>query len=376
MKIKVNAASWKTAVTKANSLAGKLSGNPNESCVQINIKENDSYLYVVEAGVHNTKINLTDIEIIEEGSCYIQVSNLSNLTKSLFSKELIVEVKNNKLVYEVENLGAIYEPIYHNQAPFHGMVFATEDYTLLEEGNNALAKLLKTNIKPFVDKLDESTKGTISVLLNKDNSIISGNISLVGGLVYNFTSEAKSSFTIKTELLKSMSFLLDDLDTFKLEQGTSTIKLSSNKGEAILTVGKVNENSITYMLNSFKDKEDSIAVLKSEELSNVVRWQSYNAEDGNCISIHSTEDKLLIKGDKTEEASSLEYNEASSFNLIKLPTDGFTKAVATLPKDSAVTLKTTLTEISGRDPVKSILVIYEGDDYTSTAYLSEPMLLS
>lgn len=376
MKIKVNAASWKTAVTKANSLAGKLSGNPNESCVQINIKENDSYLYVVEAGVHNTKINLTDIDIIEEGSCYIQVSSLSNLTKSLFSKELTVNVKNNKLIYEVENLGAIYEPIYHNQAPFHGMVFATEEYTLLEEGNTTLAKLLKGNIKPFVDKLDESTKGVISVLLNKDNSIISGNISLAGGLVYNFTSEAKSSFTIKTELLKSMSFLLDDLDTFKLEQGTSTIKLSSNKGEAILTVNKVNENSITYMLNSFKDKEDSIAILKSEELSNVVRWQSYNAEDGNCISIQSAEDKLLIKGDKTEEASSLDYNEFSPFNLIKLPTDGFAKAVATLPKDSVTSLKTTLTEITGRDPIKSILVTYEGEDYTSTAYLSEPMLLS
>jgi hypothetical protein len=376
MKIKVNAATWKTAVTKANSLAGKVSGNPNESCVQINIKENDSYLYVVEAGVHNTKINLTDIEIIEEGSCYIQVNSLSNLTKALFSKELVVEVKNNKLIYHVEGLGANSEPIFHNQSPFHGMVFASENYGLVAEGETTFSKLLKNNIKHFIDDLDKTTKSSINISLGGESSIISGNVSLSGGLVYTFPSEAECEFSIKTSLLKSMSFLLEDLESFKLEKGITTIKLSSSKGETTLSVGTLNKTSINYLLNSFTDKEDSSAVLKSEELSNVVRWQSYNAEDGNCISIHSQDDKLLIKGDKTEEASNLEYNEVSPFNLIKLTADGFTKAVTTLPKDSVATLKTTLTEIVGRDPVKSILVIHEADDYTSTAYLSEPMLLS
>jgi len=376
MKIKVNAATWKTAVTKANSLAGKVSGNPNESCVQINIKENDSYLYVVEAGVHNTKINLTDIEIIEEGNCYIQVNSLSNLTKALFSKELIIEANNNKLIYHVEGLGANSEPIFHNQSPFHGMVFAAEDYSLVAEGETTFSKLLKNNIKHFIDDLDKNTKTSINVVLNGESSVISGDASLSGGLVYTFTSELEGSFSIKTSLLKSMSFILEDLDSFKLEKGNTTIKISSSKGESILTISKVNETSLNYRIKSFTDTEDSLAMVKSEELSNAVRWQSYNAEDGNCISIQSQEDKLLIKGDKTEEASSLEYNESSPFNLIKLTADGFTKAVATLPKDNVATLKTTLTEIVGRDPIKSILVIHETDDYTSTAYLSEPMLLS
>ena len=375
MKIKVNVATWKSAVTKANSLSGKASNNPNESCVHINIKEGNSYLAVVESGVHNTKINLTDIKIIEEGSCYIQVDSLVKLTKSLFSKELTVKLKDNKLIYEADNYGSISEPIYHNLSPFHGMLFAPEDYTLVEEGVTSFSKLLKTNLKPFVEKVGNDP-AFISVILNKDNSTISGNISLAGGLVYSFTSEAESSFAIKTALVKSMMFILDDLDTFKLEKGATTIKLFSSKGETILIVDKVKEANIKHLIKSFSEKEDSSAILKAEELINVTMWQSYGAKDGSCISIHSEEEKLLIKGDKTEQASSLDYNETSGFNTIKLPTDGLSKAVSILPKDSVATLKTTVTEIVGKPPVKSLLVIMETNDYTSTAYLAELALLS
>ena len=375
MKIKVNVATWKSAVTKANSLSGKASNNPNESCVHINIKEGNSYLAVVESGVHNTKINLTDIKIIEEGSCYIQVDSLVKLTKSLFSKELTVKLRDNKLIYEADNYGSISEPIYYNLSPFHGMLFAPEDYTLVEEGVTSFSKLLKTNLKPFVEKVGNDS-AFISVILNKDNSTISGNISLAGGLVYSFTSEAESSFAIKTALVKSMMFILDDLDTFKLEKGATTIKLSSSKGETILIVDKVKEANIKHLIKSFSEKEDSSAILKAEELINVTMWQSYGAKDGSCISIHSEEEKLLIKGDKTEQASSLDYNETSGFNPIKLPTDGLSKAVSILPKDSVATLKTTVTEIVGKPPVKSLLVIMETNDYTSTAYLAELALLS
>ena len=375
MKIKVNVATWKSAVTKANSLSSKVSNNPNESCVHINIKEGNSYLAVVESGVHNTKINLTDIKIIEEGSCYIQVDSLVKLTKSLFSKELTVKLRDNKLIYEADNYGSISEPIYHNLSPFHGMLFAPEDYTLVEEGVTSFSKLLKTNLKPFVEKVGNDP-AFISVILNKDNSTISGNISLAGGLVYSFTSEAESSFAIKTALVKSMMFILDDLDTFKLEKGATTIKLSSSKGETILIVDKVKEANIKHLIKSFSEKEDSSAILKAEELINVTMWQSYGAKDGSCISIHSEEEKLLIKGDKTEQASSLDYNETSGFNPIKLPTDGLSKAVSILPKDSVATLKTTVTEIVGKPPVKSLLVIMETNDYTSTAYLAELALLS
>ena len=375
MKIKVNVATWKSAVTKANSLSSKVSNNPNESCVHINIKEGNSYLAVVESGVHNTKINLTDIKIIEEGSCYIQVDSLVKLTKSLFSKELTVKLKDNKLIYEADNYGSISEPIYYNLSPFHGMLFAPEDYTLVEEGVTSFSKLLKTNLKPFVEKVGNDP-AFISVILNKDNSTISGNISLAGGLVYSFTSEAESSFAIKTALVKSMMFILDDLDTFKLEKGATTIKLSSSKGETILIVDKVKEANIKHLIKSFSEKEDSSAILKAEELINVTMWQSYGAKDGSCISIHSEEEKLLIKGDKTEQASSLDYNETSGFNPIKLPTDGLSKAVSILPKDSVATLKTTVTEIVGKPPVKSLLVIMETNDYTSTAYLAELALLS
>ena len=375
MKIKVNVATWKSAVTKANSLSSKVSNNPNESCVHINIKEGNSYLAVVESGVHNTKINLTDIKIIEEGSCYIQVDSLVKLTKSLFSKELTVKLRDNKLIYEADNYGSISEPIYHNLSPFHGMLFAPEDYTLVEEGVTSFSKLLKTNLKPFVEKVGNDP-AFISVILNKDNSTISGNISLAGGLVYSFTSEAESSFAIKTALVKSMMFILDDLDTFKLEKGATTIKLFSSKGETILIVDKVKEANIKHLIKSFSEKEDSSAILKAEELINVTMWQSYGAKDGSCISIHSEEEKLLIKGDKTEQASSLDYNETSGFNPIKLPTDGLSKAVSILPKDSVATLKTTVTEIVGKPPVKSLLVIMETNDYTSTAYLAELALLS
>ena len=374
MKIKVNVATWKSAVTKANSLSSKVSNNPNESCVHINIKEGNSYLAVVESGVHNTKINL-DIKIIEEGSCYIQVDSLVKLTKSLFSKELTVKLRDNKLIYEADNYGSISEPIYHNLSPFHGMLFAPEDYTLVEEGVTSFSKLLKTNLKPFVEKVGNDP-AFISVILNKDNSTISGNISLAGGLVYSFTSEAESSFAIKTALVKSMMFILDDLDTFKLEKGATTIKLFSSKGETILIVDKVKEANIKHLIKSFSEKEDSSAILKAEELINVTMWQSYGAKDGSCISIHSEEEKLLIKGDKTEQASSLDYNETSGFNPIKLPTDGLSKAVSILPKDSVATLKTTVTEIVGKPPVKSLLVIMETNDYTSTAYLAELALLS
>ena len=375
MKIKVNVATWKSAVTKANSLSSKVSNNPNESCVHINIKEGNSYLAVVESGVHNTKINLTDIKIIEEGSCYIQVDSLVKLTKSLFSKELTVKLRDNKLIYEADNYGSISEPIYYNLSPFHGMLFAPEDYTLVEEGVTSFSKLLKTNLKPFVEKVGNDS-AFISVILNKDNSTISGNISLAGGLVYSFTSEAESSFAIKTALVKSMMFILDDLDTFKLEKGATTIKLSSSKGETILIVDKVKEANIKHLIKSFSEKEDSSAILKAEELINVTMWQSYGAKDGSCISIHSEEEKLLIKGDKTEQASSLDYNETSGFNPIKLPTDGLSKAVSILPKDSVATLKTTVTQIVGKPPVKSLLVIMETNDYTSTAYLAELALLS
>lgn len=375
MKIKVNVATWKSAVTKVNSLSSKVSNNPNESCVHINIKEGNSYLAVVESGVHNTKINLTDIKIIEEGSCYIQVDSLVKLTKSLFSKELTVKLRDNKLIYEADNYGSISEPIYYNLSPFHGMLFAPEDYTLVEEGVTSFSKLLKTNLKPFVEKVGNDP-AFISVILNKDNSTISGNISLAGGLVYSFTSEAESSFAIKTALVKSMMFILDDLDTFKLEKGATTIKLSSSKGETILIVDKVKEANIKHLIKSFSEKEDSSAILKAEELINVTMWQSYGAKDGSCISIHSEEEKLLIKGDKTEQASSLDYNETSGFNPIKLPTDGLSKAVSILPKDSVATLKTTVTEIVGKPPVKSLLVIMETNDYTSTAYLAELALLS
>lgn len=372
MKIKVSVSSWKSAVNKAKSLSGISSGNPNESCVQINIKEGNSYLAILESGVHNTKINLTDIEIIREGSCYIQTKSLENLTKSLFSKELVVEFRDNKLIYEADNYGSISEPIYYNPSPFHGMLFAPEDYTLVEEGVTPFSKLLKNNLKPFLDKVGDNTSGIISVILNKNNSIISGNISLVGGLIYSFNSEAQYSFAIKTTLIKSMLFLLEDLETFKLEKGATTIKLSSSKGETILTVDKVKEANIKYLVESFSDKEDSIAVLKSEELINVTMWQSYGVKDGSCISIQSEEEKLLIKGDKTEEASSLNYSESSTFNYIKLPTDGLAKAVSILPKDSVATLKTTITEIIEGPSVKSLLVIMEAEDYTSTAYLTEP----
>ena len=375
MKIKVNVATWKSAVTKVNSLSSKVSNNPNESCVHINIKEGNSYLAVVESGVHNTKINLTDIKIIEEGSCYIQVDSLVKLTKSLFSKELTVKLRDNKLIYEADNYGSISEPIYYNLSPFHGMLFAPEDYTLVEEGVTSFSKLLKTNLKPFVEKVGNDP-AFISVILNKDNSTISGNISLAGGLVYSFTSEAESSFAIKTALVKSMMFILDDLDTFKLEKGATTIKLSSSKGETILIVDKVKEANIKHLIKSFSEKEDSSAILKAEELINVTMWQSYGAKDGSCISIHSEEEKLLIKGDKTEQASSLDYNETSGFNPIKLPTDGLSKAVSILPKDSVATLKTTVTQIVGKPPVKSLLVIMETNDYTSTAYLAELALLS
>ena len=374
MKIKVNVATWKSAVTKVNSLSSKVSNNPNESCVHINIKEGNSYLAVVESGVHNTKINL-DIKIIEEGSCYIQVDSLVKLTKSLFSKELTVKLRDNKLIYEADNYGSISEPIYYNLSPFHGMLFAPEDYTLVEEGVTSFSKLLKTNLKPFVEKVGNDP-AFISVILNKDNSTISGNISLAGGLVYSFTSEAESSFAIKTALVKSMMFILDDLDTFKLEKGATTIKLFSSKGETILIVDKVKEANIKHLIKSFSEKEDSSAILKAEELINVTMWQSYGAKDGSCISIHSEEEKLLIKGDKTEQASSLDYNETSGFNPIKLPTDGLSKAVSILPKDSVATLKTTVTEIVGKPPVKSLLVIMETNDYTSTAYLAELALLS
>lgn len=375
MKIKVNVASWKSAVNKAKSLSGTGSSNPNESCVHINIKESNSYLAVVESGVHNTKINLTDIEIIEEGSCYIQTKSLENLTKSLFSKEVTVKLRDNKLIYEADSYGSISEPIYHNASPFHGLVLSTEDYTLVEEGVTSFSKLLKANLKPFVEKVGNDS-AFISVILDRDNSTISGNISLAGGLVYSFTSEAESSFAIKTALVKSMMFILDDLDTFKLEKGATTIKLSSSKGETILIVDKVKKAGIKHLIKSFSEKEDSSAILKAEELINVTMWQSYGAKDGSCISIHSEEEKLLIKGDKTEQASSLNYSETSVFNPIKLPTDGLSKAVSILPKDSVATLKTTVTEVVGKPPVKSLLVIMETNDYTSTAYLAELALLS
>ena len=297
------------------------------------------------------------------------------LTKSLFSKELTVKLRDNKLIYEADNYGSISEPIYYNLSPFHGMLFAPEDYTLVEEGVTSFSKLLKTNLKPFVEKVGNDS-AFISVILNKDNSTISGNISLAGGLVYSFTSEAESSFAIKTALVKSMMFILDDLDTFKLEKGATTIKLFSSKGETILIVDKVKEANIKHLIKSFSEKEDSSAILKAEELINVTMWQSYGAKDGSCISIHSEEEKLLIKGDKTEQASSLDYNETSGFNPIKLPTDGLSKAVSILPKDSVATLKTTVTEIVGKPPVKSLLVIMETNDYTSTAYLAELALLS
>ena len=377
MKIKVNVASWKSAVNKAKSLSGTSSGNPNESCVQIYIKEGNSYLAILESGVHNTKINLTDIEIIKEGSCYIQTKSLENLTKPLFSKELIVEFKDNKLIYEADSYGSISEPIYYNPNPFHGLLFAPEDYTLVEKGVTPFSKLVKANLKPFVDKVGETTPGIVSVILDKDNSTISGNISLAGGLVYSFTSEADCSFAIKTALVKSMLFILEDLDTFKLEKGATTIKLSSSKGETLLIVDKVKEASIKHLVNSFSEKEDSSAILKSEELINILLWQSYGAKDGSCISIHSEEEKLLIKGDKTEEASALDYNETSVFNLINLPTYGLSKAVTILPKDSVATLKTIEEEVIGRaDKPKKLLVIMEAEDYISTAYLSEPVLLS
>jgi len=375
MKIKVNATSWKKAVAKANSLAGKTT-NPNESCVQIHIKEDKSYLFVVEAGVHNTKINLTDIEIEEEGSYYIQATALDNLTKAVFSKEINIQVKDNKLVYEVENLGSIFEPVYHNQAPFHGMVFSTEEYRLVEEGNTSFTSLLKTGLGVFADKLDKDTNSTLSISLAGDNSIISGNTSLAGGLVYTFSSQAKTKFTIKTALLKSMGFILEDLASIKVEQSNTTIQLSSIKGESILFIGKVNEVAVDYLIKSFKQDADSTVLIKPEELTNVVKWQSYAAQDGDCITIYSEEDNLMIKGDRTHEASKISYTENSPFNQVKLPTEAFTKAVHNLAKDSVVTLKVTSTEILNQPrPIKTAFVIVETDGYTSTAYLSEPALL-
>ena len=376
MKIKVNTASWKKAVKKALSLAGTNSGNPKETCIGINIKEGNSYLQVLESGVHNTTIQLEDITIEEEGACYLQHNSLKNLdSQAITLKEFEVSLLNNNLIYSVVGFGAISEPIFHDQNPFQGMTFETDNYTLLEEGNTPFIKLLSSGVKSFSDVVEDKSKSTISVVLNKENSIMAGVLSnsSATGLVYNFTSEATADFTIKTELIKKVSFLFDDESTVKVEKGNNTLKVTSSKGESLLSISKGNEIATTYLSNSFKLEADSSVLLEADNLKAIAKWQSYGNEDGGCISIYSEEDKLLVKGDKTQEASSIDYGESNPFNLVKLPTELLLGAVNVMPKDSPLTFKVTVQNVANFDhPIKTALLIHEEDDYTSTAYLSEP----
>lgn len=378
MKIKVNTSSWKKAVKKALSLVGTNSGNLNESCVGINISAEGSYLHAIEAGVHNTFITLEDITIEEEGTCFIQHSSLKNLdSQAIVLKEFEVELKDNNLIYSVEGFGAISEPVFHNQNPFQGMGFDTENYTLLEEGDTPFVKLLNTGVKSFSDIVEDKSKSVITIVLNNENSIMAGVLSnsSASGLVYNFVSKCKADFTIKTELIKNMSFLFDNESTVTLEKGDNTLKITSNKGQSVLSIGKGNDVATTYLSNSFKTEADSSVLLEADKLKAIAKWQSYGNEDGGCISIYSKEDTLLIKGDKTQEASSMEYGETNPFNLIKLPTELLLGAANVTPKDSTLTLKVTVQTVANFDhPIKTALLIHENTDYSSTAYLSEPAL--
>lgn len=372
MKIKVNTSAWKDAVKKALSLVGSTSGDPNESCIGISITEGNSYFLVLENGAHNTYIKLNDIEIEEEGGCFIQYNSLSNLSKlEINPKEFTVTLQDNKLVYSVEKLGAVSEPIYHNQNPFNGKLFSSEQYTLLEEGNTPLINLLKNGVKVYVDTTGANkTPAFIDVLLNGDKSIISGFLSdsEASSLMYSFKSDNKTGFNIKSSLLKKLNFLLED--GAKIEKSANTLQITSSKGSTVVSIGKDSTIGLNHKLNSFENDEvDSSALLKAEELSSVVKMQKYG--ESATISIYSEDNQLKVKGDKTEQASTLEYTEFSPFNLVKLSTDLFAGAVSIIPKNSTVTLKITASEI-GSKVIKTALLITETDDYTSTIDLQEP----
>lgn len=380
MKIKVNTATWKKALKKALSLVGNASGNPKENCIGIIIQEDNSYLEVLESGVHNTIIKLKDIVIEEEGFCYLQYNSLKSLdSQTITLKEFEISLNNNNLIYSVEEFGAISEPIFHDQDPFQGMKFDQNNFELLEEGSTPLVKLLNTGVKSFSDTTEDKTKTVVNIILDEENSIMSGVISnsTATGLVYNFTSNSSTDFTIRTELIKNVSFLFENEESVKLEKNNNTLKITSDKGESVLQINGANKDSINYLSASFKTEADSLMLLDADKLKAIVKWQSYGNENGGCISIYSEEDKLLIKGDKTEEASSLAYEEINPFNLIKLPTELLLGAVNCIPKDVPLTLKVTTQKVANRDNlIKTGLLIYEEQDYTGTAYLSEPALLN
>lgn len=375
MKIIVNSSLWKKAVSQALSLVGKKSGNPNESCVGINlvpcINTSIVELWVLEAGVHTTKIVIPECTIIYESRepVYIQASSLEKLNKAnIDSTELTILVEKNKLVYSVEKLGAISEPLYHNQNPFKGMDLGADDYILISEGNTSLVNILKSGLKFFVDK-------DINIILKRENSYITSGISLSADVKYVFNSnlEEEVEFSTRTDTLKKLSFLLEHTEEIPLliEKGVKILKITSSKGETIINVGNINKARIKGISSLDCEQEVASSIFNAEDLKKIIKWQSYGVEDGDTIFFESEGNNFLIKGSKSDKPSILDYKEETTFQKINLPSDAIIAALNFFVKDSEI--KFTQIKLSAGNFVVGYLILeLEELSYKIKIYLGEP----
>ena len=382
MKIKVNSQVWKKAITQALNLVGKNSGNPNESCVGIHVVPciNGDYveLRVVEAGVHMTKITVPNCEVSSgSNTIYVQYSSLDKLNKNLDTGSLEIIFEHNKIIYSLDNLGAISEPIFHNQDPFKGMLLEEEEYTLIED-KDILLKIFQSKIKPIVDYKEEglSKKSRVGVSLNKENSYIFGQVSLSGYISYKFKCNTITDFGINGDLLKKVSFIFDkakgeEENTITIEKSNKHLKLSSINGASVITLDTINKAVVNQLLSLSNKEVECSTLIKIDEFAKVIKWQSYNKENGDNISIFSKDNELLIQGNKADKPSTLEYGELEEFTKITIPTDSLiTVSGAFSKEDTIVNLKKVDSSV-GDHTLKVALFSVEGEDINTTIYLYE-----
>lgn len=380
MKIVINSTVWKKAVATALSLVGKNSGNPNESCVGIIAEEGVVKLFTLEAGIHSTIIKLNSDEYTLEGEneVYIQHSSLDRLNKTLESGTLSITIKDNQLLYSLDNLGSINEPLFHNQDPFKGMILMEEEYIKLDSPNSLLNVLIN-KIKPITDYKDSITKKSkIGVFLDGEDSVVFGQVASSGFITYKFTSPNYSNFALNADLLKKVSFILERPKGISEEEYIVTvyksnkhIKFVSPNGVTIITLDKIND-LIIQQLNTLDSKEVEASVLiKTEELSKVIKWQTYNRENGDIISILSKEDRLLIQGSKVYTPSELEYGELTPFDKINLPVESLIAAINVFNRDDELVTLAKVDSSGANYNLKVALFKLDKEDISTTIYLYE-----
>lgn len=333
MKVKIQINLYKQLVSRICSLVNKETANSKEKNIKLEVTDKWIKVTAVQNSVLKGTFSLliTELDQIEPGVVYVNAEAFSKITSSLPNEPYVIISLNRKkeLVYKVPSYGSISESIYNDQDPFKGIQFYENRFNLLSS---------PVDLSEVVTALNKCASSSQAWFVAENNSLqLYGQFAQSGFVKYTIDAELKNEFQVYLNHanLKSVSYLEEIEIHYNIKP--KSLKFISEEQEFTLIgkeVCKVPFKAIN-IVDQVKTKPIAVSL---EDLNKAVLWQSYGFQEGDGMTLLSEGDSLIIKGERVEEAASIQLISGSEFGEITLPTEALKSALKTLGKSEHVDL--------------------------------------